>query len=68
MKHQKILNLLNEANVSKFEKVLKFNICDYNDVYVSIRDNKTIIKHHVIQVAFKNCAPVSKCILKILLY
>ena len=32
MEHQKILNLLNEANDSKFKEALKFNICDYNDV------------------------------------
>ena len=73
MKHQKILNLLNETNNSKFvtrkwnvindnsnandgvgneinynTKVLKFNICDYNDAYVLVRGDiksQQLLKH-----------------------
>ena len=73
MKHQKILNLLNETNNSKFvtrkwnvindnsnandgvgneinynAKVLKFNICDYNDAYVLVRGDiksQQLLKH-----------------------
>ena len=90
MAHQKVLNLLNEANDSKFEKrkwniaidnskpnydavneitynteVLKSNLCDYNDAYILLRGNITIIGHQVTQVAFKNCAPFTKCVTKI---
>ena len=90
MKHQKILNLLNEPNDSKFmsrkwntvkcqsnrnydveneiiynTKVLKSNLCDYNDVYILVRGSVANIGHQVIQVAFKNCAPFTKCITKI---
>ena len=90
MEHQKILNLLNEANDSKFvtrkwnivndnsktnydvgneiicnTEVLKSNLCDYNDAYILVRVNITIIGHQVTQVAFKNCAPFIKCIKKI---
>ena len=90
MAHQKVLNLLNEANDSKFAKrkwniaidnskanydavneitynteVLKSNLCDYNDAYILLRGNITIIGHQVTQVAFKNCAPFTKCVTKI---
>ena len=34
---------------------LKSNRCDYNDAY---------IRHQVTQVAFRNCAPFTKCIKK----
>ena len=82
MKHQKKLNLLNEANNSKFAtskwnivndiskanygvgneiiynaEVLKSNLCDCNDAYILVRGDITI--------AFKNCAPFTKCITKI---
>ena len=43
---------------------LKSNQCDYNDAYISVRGNLTIIKHQVTQLAFKNCAPFTKCITK----
>ena len=89
MAHQKVLNLLNEANDSKFAErkwniaidnskanydavneitynteVLKSNR-DYNDAYILLRGNVTIIGHQVTQVAFKNCAPFTKCVTKI---
>ena len=89
MAHQNVLNLLNEANDSKFAKrkwniaidkskanydavneitynteVLKSNR-DYNDAYILLRGNVTIIGHQVTQVAFKNCAPFTKCVTKI---
>ena len=90
MEHQKILNLLNEANDSKFvtrkqdivhvqsntnydvrneiiynTEVLKSNLCDYNDAYILVRVNITIIKHQAKQVAFKNCGAFIKFITKI---
>ena len=68
MEHQKTLNLLNEANDSKFltrkwnifndqsnanfdvgneiiynTEVLKSSLCDYNDAYILVRGNITII-------------------------
>ena len=89
MAHQKVWNLLNEANDSKFAKrkwniaidnskanydvvneitynteVLKSNR-DCNDAYILLRGNVTIIGHQVTQVAFKNCAPFTKCVTKI---
>ena len=84
MEHQKILNLLNEANNSKFVtrkwnfvndnskanydaanentyiEVLKSTLCDYNDVYILVRGDITIIGHQATQVAFKNCASFTK--------
>ena len=90
MEHQKTLNLLNDANNSKFltrkwnivndlsnanydvgneiiyyTEVLKYTLCDYNDAYILVRGNITIAGHQVTQVAFKNCAPFTKCITKI---
>ena len=89
MEHQKVLNLLNEANDSKFvtkkwnivndnatanygvgneiiynTKVLKFNLCDYNNVYFLVRGDITVRAAPATQVALKNCAPFTKCITK----
>ena len=90
MEHQKILNLLNEANTSKFitrkwnivnddnskanynagneitynTEVLKSNLCDYNDAYILVKGDITVTAAPEIQVAFKNCAPFTKCITK----
>ena len=46
--------------------VLKSNLCDYNDAYISVRGDITIIGHQVTQVAYKNCAPFTKCITKLM--
>ena len=46
-------------------KALKSNLPDYNDAYILVRDDITIIGHNVTQVVFKNCAPFTKCIIKI---
>ena len=89
MEHQKILNLLNDANGSKFvtrkwnivndllyanyeigneiiynTKVLKANLCDYNDAYILVKDNITATAAPATQVAFKNCAPFTKSMTK----
>ena len=45
-------------------KVLKFNLCDYNDAYILLRDGTTINGHNITQVVFKGCAPYTKCIKK----
>ena len=44
-------------------EVLKSNLCDYNDAYILVRGNITIIGHAVTQATFKNCIIVnSNCI------
>ena len=88
MENQKILNLLNEANDSKFvtrkwnivnnlktkdaaneitydTEILKSNLCDYNDGYILVTGDITIIGHQESQLAFKNSTPFTKCITKI---
>ena len=91
MEYQKILNLLNESNDSKFltrkwnivndnskanynkgneiiynTEVLKSNLCDYNNAYILVTGYITIAGHNLtMQVAFKNCALFTKCIIKI---
>ena len=40
-------------------KVLKSNLCDYNNAYILVRAALAT------QVAFKNCAPFTKCITNI---
>ena len=90
MEHLKILNLLNEANDSKFitrkwnivndnsksnydpaneitynTEILKSNLCDYNYAYILVRGDITVVAALATQVAFKNCAPFTKCIKKI---
>ena len=46
-------------------EVLKSNVCDYNDAYILEKGNITVIAAPETQVAFKNCAPFTKCIRKI---
>ena len=90
MEHQKILNLLNDANYSKFltrkwnvvndnsnsnyaeaneitynTKILKYNLCDYNYAYILVTGDITVVAAPATQVAFTNCAPLTKCIIKI---
>ena len=87
MEYQKILNILKEANDSKFvtrkwnivndnskenydvanevtynTEVLKSDLWDYNNTYILVTGNITIIVHQATQVTFKNCAPFTKCI------
>ena len=45
-------------------ELLKSNLYDYNDAYILVRGNITIIGHQVTQVTFKNSAPFTKCIKK----
>ena len=39
---------------------LKSNLCDFNDAYILVRGNITIMGHQTTQVSFKNCAPFIK--------
>ena len=46
--------------------MLKSNLCDYNDAYILVRGDITIIGRNIlIEVAFKNCALFIKFITKI---
>ena len=90
MEQQKVLNLLNEANNSKFmtrkwnifnvnwnsnyavtnenthnTETLKSNLCEYDDPYILVRVDITVIAAPKTQVAFKNCVPFTRCIIKI---
>ena len=75
MEHQKILNLLNELNDSKFV-TRKWNVVNYNlrsnhDATNEITYNTGILKSNLsdyndaTQVAFKNCKPFTKSITEI---
>ena len=44
---------------------LKTNICDYNNAYILVGGDVTIIWHCVTQLAFKNCAWFTKFVIKI---
>ena len=47
-------------------KVLKSNLCDFNDAYILVRGDITIIRCNLVtKIAFKDCAPFIKCITKI---
>ena len=48
----------------KFEtKVIKSNLCDYSDTYILVTGNITATDGDAnTKVAFKNCAPFTKCI------
>ena len=46
--------------------MLKSNLCDYNDAYILVRGDITIIGRNIlIEEAFKNCALFIKFITKI---
>ena len=47
------------------KEVLKSNFRDYNDSYIEVRGDITVTAAPATQRAFKNCAPVTKCITKI---
>ena len=46
-------------------EVLKSNLCDYNNAYILVKDYITATAAPTTQVAFKNCAPFTKFIIKI---
>ena len=48
-----------------YNKVLKSKFCDYRDAYILVRGDITVTSAPQIQVAFKNCAPFTKCFTKI---
>ena len=46
-------------------EVLKSGPCDYNNGYILVIGDNTVTAAPETQVAFKNCAPFSKCITKV---
>ena len=47
-------------------EVLKSNLSDYNDAYILVSGDITIVRHNfTTKVAFTNCAPFTKSITKI---
>ena len=55
----------NEDNTTiKFEtKIIKSNLCDYSDTYILVTGDITAIGGNAnTKVAFKNCAPFTKCV------
>ena len=55
-----------ENEITYDTEVLKANLCDYNDAYILVRGDNTITTAPATQVAFKNCAPLTKCITKVM--
>ena len=58
-------NCEEEKEITYKTEVLKSNLCDYNDAYILIRGDITVTPAPQIQVVFNNCAPFTKCIIKI---
>ena len=67
-------NIVNDSSKSNYDatneityntEILESNLRDYNDAYILVRDDVTFIAASATQVAFKNCAPFSRCIPKI---
>ena len=46
-------------------KVLKSNLCDYDDAYILIMGDINIVNNNGTQAALNNCARFTKCITKI---
>ena len=56
----------NAANEITYNpEVLKSSLCDYEDGYILLRVDIYVTAVPETQVAFKNCAPMTKCITKI---
>ena len=67
-------NIFNDNSKSNYDarnkityntEILKSNLCDYNNAYILVRGGITVVATPATQVAFKNCAPFTKCITKI---
>ena len=67
-------NIVNDNSKSNYDarneityntEILKSNLCDYNNAYIFVRGDITVVATPATQVAFKNCAPFTKCITKI---
>ena len=67
-------NIFNDNSKSNYDaknkityntEILKSNLCDYNNAYILVRGDITVVATPATQVAFKNCAPFTKCITKI---
>ena len=50
--------------ITNNSEVLKSNLFDYNNVYILLTGDISVIGHQVTLVAFKNYAPFTKCIKK----
>ena len=46
-------------------EVLKPNLCDYNNAYISVKCDIAFIGYQATRVAFEHCAPFTKCVTKI---
>ena len=46
-------------------EVLESSLWDYNDAYVLVRGDISVVAVHATQVAFKNCVPFTKCFINI---
>ena len=47
--------------ISYNTEVLRSNLCNYNDAYILVRGDFTVIAANATQVALKNCAPFTPC-------
>ena len=45
-------------------EVWKSSLCDYSDAYILLKGDSTLTAAPATQLAFKNCAPFTKCIIK----
>ena len=68
------LNIVNDNSKSNDDatneithnnKILKSNLCDYNDAYILVTGDITVVAAPATQVLFKNCAIFTKFITKI---
>ena len=46
-------------------EVLKSNLRDYNSAYILVKGDITVTAVSATQVSFKNCAPFTKCTIKL---
>ena len=68
------LNIVNDQSNANYDveneiiynmEVLRSNLCAYNDAYILVKDDITVIAVPAQQVSFQICAPLTKCITKI---
>ena len=53
----------NDSSIKFETKVIKANLCDYSDAYILLTGYITTTDGNTnIRVAFKNCAPFTRCV------
>ena len=57
----------NDSTIKFETKVIKPNLCDYSDAYILVTGDIKVVGVAAFNVAFKNCAPLTRCVTHIMM-